>query len=333
MSRILVWSKRLASLSGGLQLGLLAALLPGAAFGDSYPERPLRLIVPFSPGGSTDIVARIVAEPLAKALGQPVLVQNRGGAGGAIGAAEAARAAPDGYTLSIATVSTMAVNPACRTDLGYHPLNDFAPVSNLASTATVLVVNPSLGTQDLPAFVARLRNSPDAVSYGTSGQCSVNHLAGVAFEQATRTQMLHVPYQGSGPAVVATLANQVQALFDNLPSSLAYVQAGQLRALAVAWPERLHQLPHVPTYFELGLPELNHPVWYGLLAPAGTPAERIQLLNQAVAAVMRQPKVRQALSLQGATPATNRPEQFAEQIREQYDWARKVVAGRPLMID
>ncbi len=313
--------------------GLLGMLATGPVLAAGYPEHPVRLIVPFAPGGSTDIVARIVAEPLARQLGQAVIVENRGGAGGAIGAAEAARAAPDGYTLSIATVSTMAVNPACHHELNYHPLHDFAPISNIARTANVLAVNPELGTEDLPEFIARLRADPDTVAFGTSGHCSVNHLAGAAFEQATDTRMIHVPFQGSGPAVVATLANQVQALFDNLPSSLGYVQSGQLRALAVAWPERLRQLPHVPTYAELGLPSLNHPVWYGLLAPAGTPPDRIRILNQAIAAVLRQPDVRQSLSLQGAMPAANRPEQFAEQIQQQYDWAREVVEAQGLAVN
>ena len=237
--------KKMAFLALGAGLAALSAA-PGA-YAQNYPTKPIRIIVPFAPGGSTDIIARLVGERMGTVLGQPVVIENKGGGGGAIGAAEAARAAPDGYILSIATVSTMAVNPACNPKLSYDPLKDFQPVTNFANTANVVAVNPKVPAQDLNEFIKELKENPGKYSYGTSGTCSVNHLAGEAFKVSTQTDMVHVPYRGSGPAVVDTVAGQVQVLFDNIPSSMPQIEVDRLRALAVAWPERLNTLPNVPT--------------------------------------------------------------------------------------
>src|SRR5690606_34849932 len=212
-----------------LALGGVAA--PAAAQAD-FPNQPIRLIVPFAPGGSTDIVARIVGQRMGEELGQTVIIENKGGAGGAIGAAEAARAKPDGYTLSVATVSTMAVNPACRSDLPYDPVRDFVPVTNFANVPNVIVVNPKFPGNDFEGMVKALKADPGKYSYGSSGTCSINHLFGEAFKHATGTQIVHVPYKGSGPAVVDTVAGQVEVLFDNLPSSMNQIQAGNLRPIA-----------------------------------------------------------------------------------------------------
>jgi len=311
-------------------LGAIAA--PVAAASD-YPSQPIRLIVPFAPGGSTDIVARIVGQRMGEELGQTVIVENKAGAGGAIGASEAARAKPDGYTLSVATVSTMAVNPACRKDLSYDPLKDFVPVTNFANVPNVIVVNPKFPANDLEGMVKELKAAPGKYSYGSSGTCSINHLFGESFKHATGTDMVHVPYKGSGPAVVDTVAGQVEVLFDNLPSSMNQISAGNLRPIAVAGPQRADVLKDIPTLAELGYPQLNHPAWYGLLAPAGTPAEIVNKLRDAAVVALKDPKVSQALEQQGAAPSGNSPEEFAAEIRTWYDHAAKVVAEPDFKLD
>mgnify|MGYP000878052683 CR=1 FL=1 len=307
----------------------LGAILSVSALGTAqaaYPERPIRVIVPFAPGGSTDIVTRIVAAKMGEILGQTLVVENKSGAGGAIGAAEGARAKPDGYTLSIATVSTLAVNPACKpTGLGYDPLKDFQPITNFTNVPNIVSVNPKFPAKDFKAFVEELKANTDKYSYGSSGSCSINHLAGEAFLLATDTKVTHVPYRGSGPAVADTVGGQVQVLFDNLPSSLAHVQSGGLVAMAVAWPERLADLPDVPTYKELGYESLNQPAWYGLLAPAGTPAEVVETLHKAAVQALQDPSVKESLLKQGAFASGNTPEEFAAEIKAQYDWAHDVV--------
>lgn len=307
----------------------LGAMLTLGAFGAAhatYPEKPVRIIVPFAPGGSTDIVTRIVTAKMGEILGQTMVVENKSGAGGAIGAAEAARAKPDGYTLSIATVSTLAVNPACKsTGLGYDPLKDFKPITNFTNVPNILSINPKFPAHDLKGFIDELKAHPDKYSYGSSGTCSINHLAGEAFLLATDTKLTHVPYRGSGPAVADTVGGQVQVLFDNLPSSLPQVQGKNLRALALAWPERIPALPDVPTFKELGYEQLGQPVWYGLLAPAGTPDDIIETMHKAAAEALKDPAVKEALAKQGAYASGNTPAEFAAEIKAQYDWAHDIV--------
>ncbi len=307
----------------------LSAVVTFGAFSTAqaaFPDRPIRVIVPFAPGGSTDIVTRIVTAKMGDILGQTLVVENKGGAGGAIGAAEAARAKPDGYTLSIATVSTLAVNPACKpTGLGYDALKDFQPVTNFANVPNILTVNPNFPPKTLEELLTELKANPGKHSYGSSGTCGVLHLFGEAFRLATETDMIHVPYRGSGPAVADAVGGQIPILFDNLPSTLPQVQGNNLRPLAVAWPERLADLPDVPTFKELGYESLNQPVWYGLLAPAGTPDEAVQTLYKAAAEALKDPAVKDALLKQGAFASGNTPAEFATEIKEQYDWAHDVV--------
>ncbi|TEA71821.1 tripartite tricarboxylate transporter substrate binding protein BugE [Allopusillimonas soli] len=292
----------------------------------AYPDKAIRVIVPFAPGGSTDIVARIVTQKMGEVLGQAMVVENKGGAGGAIGASEAARAEPDGYTLSIATVSTMAVNPACRPkDLPYDPLKDFLPVTNFANVPNVIEVNPKFPAKTFKEFVQQLKDHPGKYTHGSSGTCSVLHLFGEAFKQATGTEAIHVPYKGSGPAVTDAVGGQIDSMFDNLPSSMGQIKAGKLRALAIAWPERLKALPDVPTLAEEGYPQLNQPAWYGLLAPKGTPKEIIDVLHDAAVKALKDPEVIASLEKQGAAPSGNTPDEFAKEIKEQYDWAHEVV--------
>lgn len=303
-----------------------AAIISGTSYAADFPSKPIRVIVPFAPGGSTDIVTRIVTAKMSDILGKPMVVENKAGAGGAIGASEAARAKPDGYTLSIATVSTLGVNPACKPEgLGYDPLKDFAPVSNFVNVPNVLEVNPKFPANDFQSFLAEVKANPNKYSYGSSGTCSVLHLFGEAFRLATDTDIVHVPYRGSGPAVTDAVGGQIGILFDNLPSSFPQIEAKNLRPLAIAWEERLDSMKDVPTFKELGYPELNQPVWYGLLAPAGTPEDVIATLNKATLDALKDPTVIAALEKQGAFPAGNSPEEFAKEIQQQYDWAKDVV--------
>jgi tripartite-type tricarboxylate transporter receptor subunit TctC len=268
---------------------------------------------------------------MSQELGQPIVVENKAGAGGAIGAAEGARAAPDGYTLSIATVSTMAVLPACRPkDLPYNPIKDFQPVTNFANTANVISVNPKFPAKDFKGFVEELKKNPGKYSYGSSGTCSVLHLFGEAFRIATGTDIVHVPYKGSGPALADAVAGQVEILFDNLPSSMPQIQGGKLRPLAIAWNERIEAIKDVPTLAEVGYPQLNQPVWYGLLAPAGTPMAVVNRLRDAAVVALKDPKVISVLAEQGSSPSGNTPEQFAAEIKSQFEWAREVVTKQKI---
>ena len=315
-----------------LTTGLAAASAAVAA--DAYPNKPIRVIVPFAPGGSTDIIARLVTQRMSQELGQPMVVENKGGAGGAIGAAEAARAEPDGYTLSIATVSTMAVNSACRpNDLPYDPIKDFQPVTNFANTANVVSVNPKFPAKDFKGFLEELKKNPGKYSYGSSGTCGVLHLMGESFKMATGTDIVHVPYKGSGPAVADTVAGQIELIFDNLPSSMPQIQAGKLRAMAIAWPERIESIKDVPTFKDVDYPILNQPVWYGLLAPAGTPMEIVNKLRDAAVVALKDPKVVKSLDEQGSAPSGNTPEEFAKEIKEQYDWAKDVVQKQNIRLE
>jgi tripartite-type tricarboxylate transporter receptor subunit TctC len=310
---------------------LLAA--PGLAQAQNYPSKPVRVIVPFAPGGTTDIVARLVGDKMGKELGQPFIIENRGGGGGVVGAAEAARAAPDGYTLSIATVSTMAINPACNPKLGYDPLKDFQPITNFAYTANVLAVNPKFPAEDYKAFLEEVKKNPGKYSYGSSGTCSILHFMGELFQIESKTNIVHIPYRGSGPAIADAMAGQVQVLFDNLPSSMPHIQSGRLRPIAVAWKDRVAGLPNVPTFKELGMPQLNDPAWYGLLAPTGTPADIVKKLRDTAVKVLADPEVKATLEKQGAAPVGNTPEEFHAEIAKEYKKAQDIVKTRNIKLE
>jgi tripartite-type tricarboxylate transporter receptor subunit TctC len=301
--------KKLLLIASGLCFSLAAAAQSAWPAG-----KPVKLVIPFPPGGTTDIVGRLVSVELGKVLGTTVVVENRGGGGGAIGASEVARAAPDGYTLSMGTVSTMAVNPACNPKLAYDPLKDFVPITNLAHTANVIVVHPKVQAQNMKEFIDLLKKNPGKLSYATSGTCGIAHMMGEQFKVSTGTYMLHIPYRGSGPALQDTIAGQVEVMLDNLPSSISNIQSGKLRALAVAWPKRIESMPGVPTYAELGLKEMNDPAWYGLLAPAGTPKDIIAKIQAAAKTAVSNPEIAKKLREAGAEPIGNTPEQFAAEI-------------------
>jgi len=314
---------------------LAAALMFSASIAgaQSFPNKPIRLIIPFPPGGTTDIVGRLVAERMTRELGQPVVVENRGGGGGSIGAAELARAAPDGYTLGISTVSTMAVNPACSDKLPYDALKDFAPITNLAIVANVLAVHPKVPAKDMKEFLALLRAKPGRYSYATSGTCGIGHMIGEQFKVSTKTFIVHIPYRGAGPALNDVLGGQVEIMVDNLPSSIQFIQTGKLRAYAIAWPQRLESLPNVPTFAELGLKDVNDPAWYGLIAPAKTPPDVLRRLHDAAVKVLAQPDVKERFRAAGAEPVGDTPEHYAQTIKTEYDRMVKLVKVQGIKLD
>jgi tripartite-type tricarboxylate transporter receptor subunit TctC len=308
-------------------------LLAGVVQAQPYPSRPVRVIVPFPPGGTTDIVARLVAERLGTTLGQPAVIENRAGAGGAIGAAEIARAAPDGYTLGLATVSTHGVNPAINPKLPYDALRDFTPISNLASVPNVVSAHPATGISDLKGLIERAKAKPGKITYASAGNGSLSHMLGELFKSSTATDLLHVPYKGVGPALNDTLGGQINILFDNLPSSLPHIQSGKLRALAVSSRSRLDVLPDVPTFAEAGVPQLNDPSWFGLVGPAKLPDAVVSRVHEAVTKALASSDVRTRMQQAGANPAGNSPREFAEQIRAELERHRRVAAERGIRIE
>lgn len=316
---------------------LLITLVSGLAFAASaqaqtYPAKPITLIVPFAPGGTTDIVARIVADKLGKELGQAVVVENRGGGGGSIGASAISKAAPDGYTLGISTVSTHAVNPACNPKLGYDPIQGFTPITNIARTPNVLTVNLKFPAQDFKQFLAHAKNNPGKLNYATSGTCSIQHMVGEQFKASTGTYILHIPYRGAGPALNDLLGGQVDMMFDNLPSSMSHIQAGKLRPLAIAWNKRLDALPNVPTFAELGLKQVNDPAWYGLVAPPKTPEDIVKKVNAAAVKVLAMPEVRDRLVQSGAEPVGNTPAEHAAEIKAELEKMKNLVSKQGIKL-
>ena len=315
----------------GLALAGLASL---SAFGQNYPVKPVTLVIPFPPGGSTDIVGRIVAEQLGKELGQPVVVDNKGGAGGAIGAKHIADASPDGYTLGIATVSTHVINPVTRgASLKYDPLKDFTLLTQLASVPNVVSVHPGVPAQNIKDFLDYLRQNPGKVNFATPGSGSLGHMMGETFKFNGKVSMTHIPYRGAGPALNDVLGGQVQVFFDNLPSSLPHIQSGKLRALAVASDKRVTSLPQIPTFAEAGLPLVNDPAWFGLVGPSQLPAAIVQRLSEAIAKVLSQPEVLKRLQDNGATPVGNSPDAFRKTMSNSLENARKVVQEGQLKFD
>jgi tripartite-type tricarboxylate transporter receptor subunit TctC len=272
------------------------------------------LIVPFAAGGSTDAIARIVAEAMRGPLGQTVIVENRGGGGGSLGTAAIARAAPDGLTIGMGTASTLAINPAAYVKLPYDVLADLAPIGAIAEVPNIMSINPGVPARDMASFIALARAKPDGFAYGSSGNGSVSHLMGEQFKLATGSKMVHVPYRGVGPALADTVGGQIQVMFDNLPTSLALVQDGKLRALGVSAPQRLAVLPQVPTFAELNLGDLNWSAFFGLVAPAHTPQPVLARLNAALNAALAQAPVRDLLAAQQAAVTPGTPAQFAALI-------------------
>ena len=304
------------------------AALPAAVRAAAYPDRPVTLVVPFPAGGSTDLVARVVAERMTRALGQQVVVENKGGAGGNLGSAQVAKADPDGYTILMGTVATHALNPALYARMPYDAVKDFAPVSLLVTVPNVLVVNPELPAKNVQELIALLKSKPGAYSYASSGNGTPLHLSGELFKSMAGVDMVHVPYKGAGPALTDVLGNQVPIMFDNLPSSTGYIRDGRLRGLAVTTAERAASMPDLPTIAESGLPGYETYTWNALFAPAGTPPEVVARLNAAAVEAVGDPAVKEKLAGFGATVVGSTPDQLAAHVRaELAKWAPVVKAS------
>ncbi|RGE46162.1 tripartite tricarboxylate transporter substrate binding protein BugE [Comamonas testosteroni] len=311
-----------------------AVALCGAAHAQSnYPTKPIRLLVPFAAGGTTDLIARIVAEPLSRELGQPVVVENKGGGGGSIGAAETARAQPDGYNLGIATVSTTATNPAINPKIPYNVATDFTPIVNIAATPNIIAANPKFAGKDYKAFLDEIKKNPGKYSYASPGLGSITHLMMEMFKLETKTEMTHVPYRGSGPALNDTVAGQVPLIFDNLPSTLPFVKEKRLTALVVAAPQRVAALPDVPTFKEVGLPQVNRMAYYGIVGPKNLPKEVVAKINAAVRKAVQDPNVKKRIEESGSIIMADTPEAFAKQMAEELAVYKNVVQKQNLKME
>jgi len=301
------------------------ALFAGAQTPPNYPVKPIRMVVPFPPGGATDIMARGVAQRLTEVWGQPVVVDNRPGAGGNIGSELVAKAAPDGYTLEMGTVGTHAINPSLYSKMPYDHVKDFVPVILVAGVPNVLVVNPSVPANSMQELIAYAKANPDKLNFASSGSGTSIHLSGELFKVMAGVQMRHVPYKGSAPALQDLLGGQVQLMFDNLPPSLPQIKAGKLRALAVTTAVRAPALPDVPTIAESGLPGFEASSWFGVLAPAGTPPAIVTKLNAEIAKWLATPEAKEKMLAVGASIAGGTPEDFARHIAtETAKWAKVV---------
>lgn len=317
--------------------GLLCSVQLGA---QSYPSKPINLVVPFAPGGTTDIVGRVIADPLGKLLGQSVVVINKVGGGGVVGAAETSRAAPDGYNLGMATVSTTAANPAINPKTPYNPLTDFTPIVNIAATPNVIAVHPSF-CNDLPkgaacdykAFFEHLKKNPGKYSYATSGVGGIGHLQTELYKSMAGVFITHIPYAGAGPALRDTVGGQVAIIFDNLPSALPFIKDGKLIALVVAAPTRLAVLPNVPTFKEIGLEPVNRMAYYGIYGPKNLPKDVVEKINAGVKKALEDPAVKKKIEDTGSLLVGNSPAEFAAQIKAEYEVYKKVVQSAKLSLD
>ena len=325
MNRNAIVPKRRTLALAVMAAGAVALLPLGASAQAAFPSKALTLVVPFSAGGTTDILARVVGQYMSKDLGQPVIIDNRAGAGGNIGAQLVARAAPDGYTLLMGTVGTHAINQSLYKKMAFDPIKDFAPISRVALVPNLLVANPSQPFKTVKEMIAYAKANPGKLTFASSGSGSSIHLSGEMFQQMAGVEMQHIPYKGSAPAMTDLLGGQTAIMFDNMPSAIGHVRAGKLRPIAVTTPNRSPALPNVPTIAESGVPGYSATSWFGILAPAGTPAPVIARLNASILKALADPDVKKKLAEQGAEPHGEKPEQFAEFIRSETEkWGKTV---------
>jgi tripartite-type tricarboxylate transporter receptor subunit TctC len=308
-------------------LAVAAALMFGGALSSasaqSYPNRPISLIVPFPPGGSTTIVARIIGEKMAETLGQTVVIDNRGGAGGTVGTRAAAKSAPDGYTILLSYTATMAIGPTMHASAGYDPRKDFAPIGRIGSAPMVIVVHPDVKAKSVAEMIKLMRNDPNPFQYGSAGVGTVGHLAGELFAYTAKLKMAHIPYKGSGPMMTDLLGGHIKMSFTNVPVAHGSVASGKLKAVAIASSQRSDMMPDVPTVAESGLPGYEAGLLYGLTAPAGTPQPIIDRLNKELRVALATPEVRKRLATEGADAMPSSPQEYAADIdREEKDWSK-----------
>ena len=310
---------------------LLAA--SAAAFAQTYPSKPIRLIVPFPPGGSADILARAIGQKAGEGLGQPFVVENRPGAGTAIGADALAKSAPDGYAVMIGTVSSHAINPALNPKLPYDPLKDFTPVSLVATIPFAMIVHPSVPAKNVQEFIALAKAKPGSLNYSSAGNGTSNHLAGELLKSMARVDIVHVPYKGSAPALNDLIAGQVSLMFDLVLTAAPHVKSGAVRGLAVTGAQRSSALPELPTVAESGVPGYEVSAWFGIFAPAGLAQPVVQRLNAEFVKGLQQPDLRQRLASQGAEPLTSTPEEFGSYLRSEIAKWAKVVKESGMKVD
>ena len=302
----------------------LALIAAGAAYAQQYPTRPLRLIVPFPPGGAVDILGRAISQNARDAIGQTIVVDNRPGFGGAVGSEVAAKATPDGYTLLMGSTSTISINPVLFSKLAYSP-RDFTPVTLVAFVPHVLVASASVPAANLKEFIAYAKTRPGQLQYGSAGSGTPHHIALEMFKQMAGVDLLHVPYKGTAPAVIDVLSGRVHAMSSEVLAVLPHVRAGKLRALGIATPQRNQVAPDIPTVSEAGLPGFDVTSWYGVLAPVGTPREAVALVARGITQSLKSPDMQQRFTDLGATPVGNTPDEFAAFIkREGAKWAKAV---------
>jgi tripartite-type tricarboxylate transporter receptor subunit TctC len=323
----------------GLLLAAGLLLMPALSFAQAspstqaYPTKPIRLVVGVPPGGTTDLVARVVGEQLARELGQPVVVENRAGAAGNIGADLVAKSTPDGYTLFLAPIGTVAINPSLYANLPFDPLRDFAPISQLTSLPMAMVVNAAVPAKTVKEFIELARAQPGKINFASGGSGTGTHLAGELFKSMAGIEMVHVPYKGNGPAMVDLLAGRVSVMFDQVSTALPHMRAGKLRALGVTTAQRSSVAPDVPTLSESGLAGYDVTTWHGLVAPAGTPREVIARLNAAVVKALASPEVRERFKASGIEPVSSSPEQFGALMRGELARWREVIQRAGVKID
>ena len=312
----------------GVLVGLAAAFHAPVAMAQDYPTRPIRLVIPYPPGGGNDTLGRIIAQRLSTTLGQQVFVENRPGAGGNLGTEQVAHAKPDGYTLTLGFVANMAMTPHLG-KVNYDPMKDFAPISMVAQGYQILVVNPAFAAKSVPELVALAKAKPGALNFASGGNGSPLHLAGELFKIAEGIDMQHIPYKGSSPAAAAVIAGETQMVFGGVVSSLPFVKSGRLRALAVTSPKRIDASPETPTMLELGYPGVEASSWYGLFAPAGTPPAIIQRLNREMVALGKVAEHREQLDKQGQESVYSTPEELAAFVKSEYvKWGRVIKTAK-----